>query len=287
MNIDPVCGMEVYGKHEFEYNGKTYYFCSKKCVKRFSENPELFLSTIELRNPSKCIACGNQIKDGLLMKGKGPYCCERCYFRDRLLGDVIDKIEGIYLSIMESFIEAIDAREHEVKSHSIRVSQLSVILAKQIGVWGRDLIDIYCGALLHDIGKIGISDEILLKNTKLSREEQLRMQEHPEIGHRILCHIDYLVRAAEIVLSHHEHYDGSGYPRGLEREEIPLGARIFTVCDTLDAITVDRHYREAITFDQAMDYILFESGVLFDPGIVNMLYISENDMREFVEDPIS
>ncbi len=221
------------------------------------------------------------------MNNKGPYCCERCYFRDRLLGDVIDKIEGIYLSIIESFIEAIDAREHEVKSHSIRVSQLSVLLAKQIGVWGRDLIDIYCGALLHDIGKIGISDEILLKNTILSRKDQLCMEEHPEIGYRILCHIEYLSGAAEIVLSHHEHYDGSGYPRGLEGEEIPIGARIFAVCDTLDAITVDRHYREAIPFDQAMDYINFNSGILFDPGIVTILFLLENDMREFVEDPIS
>jgi putative nucleotidyltransferase with HDIG domain len=191
-------------------------------------------------------------------------------------------MEGTYLATIEAFVDAIDAREHEVGNHSYRVTQFSMVLAKKIGITERDLVDVYCGSLLHDIGKIGVPDSILLKHGKLSGEEQKEMSRHPETGHRIISHIGYLSRAAEIIYSHHEHYDGSGYPRALKGEQIPLGARIFSLCDTLDALTVDRPYRKALSFEEAKKYIVSESGVLFDPKVVKVFLSSENDLKEFV-----
>ncbi len=107
------------------------------------------------------------------------------------------------------------------------------------------------------------------------------MKQHPEIGHRIISHIGYLSRAAEIAYSHHEHYDGSGYPRGIKGEEIPLGARIFTVSDTLDALTVDRVYRKAVPYNEAREYIHSESGNLFDPAVVQVFLNAEDELKEF------
>ncbi len=285
MYKDPVCKMDVRENNALGtsvYNRKTYFFCSQECKDRFLKNPEFFVSETENQTKIKCIACHTDVKEGLYFQNKGPYCCEKCYFRDKLIGDVLDKMEGIYLATIEAFVDAIDAREHEVGNHSYRVTQFSIVLSKKMGITGRSLIDIYCGSLLHDIGKIGIPDIILLKHGKLSEEEQKQMSRHPEIGHRIISHIGYLSGAAEIIYSHHEHYDGTGYPRSLKGEQIPLGARIFSVCDTLDALTVDRPYRKASSFEEAKEYILSESGKLFDPKVVKVFLTSENDIKEFV-----
>lgn len=229
-----------------------------------------------------CMHCQTEIHGDLYIKKDGLYCCEKCYFRDKFLGDVLEKMEGIYLATIEAFVDAIDAREHEVGNHSYRVTQFAMVLAREMGVSGRDLVDIYCGSLLHDLGKIGIPDSALLKEGELSEEERATMSKHPEIGYRIISHIGYLARAADIAYSHHEHYDGSGYPRGLKGEKIPLGARIFSVCDALDALTVDRTYRKAITFEEAKKYILSASDTLFDPDVLRGFLRAEGDMKEFV-----
>ena len=121
------------------------------------------------------------------------------------------------------------------------------------------------GALLHDVGKIGVSDGILLKPGKLTDDESGLIRKHPENGYNMLHQVTFLKGAAEIILAHHERWDGKGYPKGLEREEVPLGARIFMVCDTFDSMTSDRPYRKALTAVAAMDEILKYSGSQFDP----------------------
>jgi HD-GYP domain-containing protein (c-di-GMP phosphodiesterase class II) len=143
-------------------------------------------------------------------------------------------------------------------------------IARELGVqpgtqqWN----DMQRGSLLHDVGKIGVSDTILLKPAKLTDDEWESMRRHPEIGYNILRQVKFLHGAAEIVLAHHERWDGQGYPYGLREDEIPLGARIFSVVDTFDAMTSDRRYRQAKSTLEAMNEILKYSGSQFDPLIV-------------------
>lgn len=284
MTRDPVCNMEV---DEFTtsergvYLGRTYYFCSSDCKERFNRSPELFLAKGETDDAVQCISCQTEIKEGFYKDGKGPFCCEKCYFRNKYLGGVIDRIEGVYLVTIEAFVAAIDAKEHEVGNHSYRVTQFTMVLAREIGIKGRDLVDLYCGSILHDIGKIGIPDQILLKRGRLTDEELNIMKRHPEIGFGIVNHIGYLKNAAEIIRSHHEHFDGSGYPRGLKRDEIVLGARIFAISDTLDALTVERPYRPAVSFEQAKTHILNYSGSQFDPEVVEAFFRAEEELKYF------
>jgi response regulator RpfG family c-di-GMP phosphodiesterase len=132
------------------------------------------------------------------------------------------------------------------------------------------------------VGKIGVPDAVLLKKGPLTPEEERMMHRHPEIGFRIITPIGYLSKAAEIVRSHHEHYDGSGYPRGLRGKEIPLGARVFSVADALDALTVKRPYREALPFEQALAESGKESERIFDPVVVEAAGNSSEELRDFI-----
>ncbi|OGS90087.1 MAG: response regulator [Gallionellales bacterium GWA2_59_43] len=141
---------------------------------------------------------------------------------------------------------------------------------------------IYWGALLHDIGKIGVADAILLKQGPLNKDEWQEMRTHPEKGYRIVSQIPGMEEAGEIVLSHEERFDGSGYPRGLKGEQIGLGARLFAVIDTLDAMTSDRSYRKALSFDQARAEIVSMSGTQFDPVAVQAFLTEETTLREMV-----
>ena len=166
---------------------------------------------------------------------------------------------------LSALVAALDARERETSDHSQRVVRFTVALAERLGVPAEELDDIGRGALLHDIGKIGVPDAILLKPGPLTPDEWTDMRRHPEIGANILAGIPGLKRAAEIVLAHQERWDGSGYPRGLKGEEIPLGARLFAIADTLDAIVSDRPYRRGVPFELARAEILRCAGTQFDP----------------------
>ncbi len=170
-----------------------------------------------------------------------------------------------YSSTLAALVHALDAREHETSDHSQRVVRYTVAIARQMGMAEPELEDIGRGALLHDIGKIGVPDSILLKPGPLTALEWIEMRKHPEVGYRILESIEFLRPAAEIVLAHQERWDGGGYPRGLSGEAIPLGARIFTIADTLDAITSDRPYRSAVSFAEARAEIARCAGTQFDP----------------------
>jgi putative nucleotidyltransferase with HDIG domain len=185
------------------------------------------------------------------------------------LKEALDRIELAYSHTLEALISALDAREHETLRHSKRVSEYTLLLARNLGIPKSELVDIARGSLLHDIGKIGISDNILLKPSKLNPEEWVEIRKHPDIGSAILKRIDFLEGAAELVLQHHERFDGTGYPRGLKGDDILLGARVFALVDTFDAMTSDRPYRKALSYEAAREEIARCSGKQFDPRLAD------------------
>lgn len=173
-----------------------------------------------------------------------------------------------YDRTLDALVAALDARDNETQGHSRRVVAYTLTLARQMNVPEELLPTIRRGALLHDIGKIGVPDAILHKPRSLTNEEWEIMRRHPEWGERILAGIEFLGSAAEIVLAHHERWDGRGYPKGVAGEQNPLGARIFAVADALDAITSDRPYRKARAYEVARAEIEAGSGAQFDPQVV-------------------
>jgi len=208
--------------------------------------------------------------------------------RTRELVDKNREVEGLYAELEESYestlealITALDFRDNETLGHSRRVVEYAVIVAQAMKVGEPDLSWIRRGAILHDVGKIGVSDAILRKPGKLDAGEWEEMKRHPEMGYRMLKHVRFLKPALEIVYCHQERWDGSGYPRGLKGEEIPLGARIFAAVDTFDAMTSDRPYRAALTIEAARDEIRRFSGMQFDPRIAEaFLSIDETVWRD-------
>ncbi len=183
--------------------------------------------------------------------------------------DMSDELRDAYTGTLESLVTALDVRDQETRGHSVRVAHHSVDIAQMLGIKDdEELLTFYRGALMHDVGKIGVPDAILLKPAKLTEEEWEFMRRHPALGYRILAQVPYLRPAAKIVLAHHERWDGDGYPRKLKGEDIPLGARIFAICDTYDAIISDRPYRQGQSPDAALAEILRCSGTQFDPEVV-------------------
>ena len=177
-----------------------------------------------------------------------------------------------YDATIEGWSRALDLRDKETEGHSQRVAQLTVQLAKAMGIKNSELVQIRRGALLHDIGKMGIPDSILLKPDELTEKEWEIMKQHPVHAVNMLGSLMYLKDALDIPYSHHEKWDGSGYPRGLKGEEIPLAARIFAVADVYDALTSNRPYRKAWTKAEALQYIREQSGKHFDPTIVDAFF---------------
>lgn len=193
------------------------------------------------------------------------------------------ELNHAYSNTLSALVKALDAREKEVGSHSERVMNLTIFIANKLGIEGEELEQIAKGALLHDIGKIGISDNILLKPDRLSDAEWVEMRRHPEIGYAILSEIKIFEIPAEIILSHHERFDGTGYPNGLTGEDIPIGARIFTLVDTLDAMTSDRPYRKALPFSSVASEIKMYRGTQFDPKLADLfLSIPRSQWEECV-----
>jgi putative nucleotidyltransferase with HDIG domain len=182
---------------------------------------------------------------------------------------LVDREEA-HGQLLEALVNALDAREQDTHNHSLRVASYSTAIARRMGVEEPELRALYRGALLHDIGKIGIPDAILLKPSRLTEEEWITMRRHPEIGARILNGIPHLTQAREILLSHHERWDGQGYPRGLQGEQIPLGARIFAVADTFDVMTSGRPYRPPVPLEEVMREVHRCSATQFDPEIARL-----------------
>ena len=200
--------------------------------------------------------------------------------RTRQLQAAMKRIELTYDETLAALGSALDLRDTETAGHSERVSRYCLEIAKTMDCTPEQLKQIARGSYLHDIGKIGIPDAILLKEGKLSPEEIAVMQTHSRLGYDMVCRIAFLAGAAEIVLTHQERFDGTGYPQGLIGEEIPLGARIFAVADTLDAMTSDRPYRRALPFATAKAEITRESGHQFEPRVVDTFLSLSEDIWE-------
>lgn len=229
-----------------------------------------------------CRFCGMAIAEGLYAAAGESYCCEGCFLKGKEFQSVRAERDQAYLQMAEALAAALDAREHETGLHSKRVACHTLVLAKRITSDPDRLHQIYWGALLHDIGKVGVPDAILLKPGPLTELEWAEMRRHPEIGREILKGIPFLAEAEEIVMCHEERYDGSGYSRGLAKNAIPWGARIFAIIDTLDAMTSKRPYQPALPFDSAKKEILKMSGVQFDPAAVEYFLAEEATLREMV-----
>lgn len=191
------------------------------------------------------------------------------------------ELHKAYDHTLTALVRALDAREKEVGSHSERVMNYTSLMAAKLGIYGVELEHLAKGALLHDIGKIGISDNILLKPGALNEEEWDEMRRHPQVGYSILSEIEFLKGPAEIILTHHERFDGTGYPNKLKGEQIPIGSRIFALVDTLDAMTSDRPYRQALPFDAVLSEVSKFRGRQFDPDLADLfLSISRGQWEE-------
>lgn len=181
------------------------------------------------------------------------------------------ELEITYDRTLTALMSALDARDRETEGHSVRVSRLACLLGEAVGLNGQQLKALERGALLHDIGKIGISDTILHKPGKLTDEEWRLMRIHPDIGARIVEGIPFLQDTLPVIRYHHERWDGSGYPVGLKEQDIPIQARIFAVADVFDALTSSRTYRQRSTAEEALQYVREHAGILFDPAIAGAL----------------
>jgi len=179
------------------------------------------------------------------------------------------ELERAYEATLQGWVRALDLRDKETEGHTQRVTALTQELAHKMGVGEQELVHIKRGALLHDIGKMGIPDGILLKPGGLTQKERELMQQHPDLAYEMLSPIDFLKPAIAIPYCHHEKWDGSGYPRNLRGEDIPFAARIFSVVDVWDALTSNRPYREPMDTPEVRQLIQEESGSHFDPQVVD------------------
>lgn len=199
------------------------------------------------------------------------------------LMETMNEIKSSYNFTLEALVGLLDAREKDSGNHSKRVRDLTTLLARRMGIVGTELEDISRGALLHDIGKIGISDRILLKKGKLTEDEWKIMRKHPAIGYQVLKHSNFLKNAAEIVYSHQEKWDGSGYPRGLKGRQICQGARIFAVIDAYDAMRTQRLYQKAKSVIEAVEEIENKSNYQFDPEVVGVFMENYEELEKLLQ----
>src|SRR5208337_4523585 len=199
----------------------------------------------------------------------------------------LSDLEKSYDILLEALGDALDLKDAETECHAKRVTAYTIAIARKMGLAKEEIDVIARGAFLHDIGKMAIPDDILGKPGKLTDDEMSVMREHAYLGYKMLSKIPFLAEAAEIVHAHQERYDGSGYPRKLKGDQIPLGARIFSIADTLDAMTMDRPYRPAQTFEAARKEIELWSGRQFDPEIVEVFLEMPDHIWEGLRDDIN
>jgi HD-GYP domain-containing protein (c-di-GMP phosphodiesterase class II) len=178
------------------------------------------------------------------------------------------EVELSYDSTLKAMMAALEAKDEVAEGHSERVARMTVQLARQMGVADNVLVDMERGALLHDVGKIGVPDAVLKKPAALNDMEWEAMRKHPLLAGMMISKVAFLEGATPILLYHHERYDGGGYPFGLVADKIPQDARIFSVIDAYDAMTSERPYRDAMTHEKAMAEVAAGSGTQFDPGVV-------------------
>jgi response regulator RpfG family c-di-GMP phosphodiesterase len=193
------------------------------------------------------------------------------------LSETVDELSRTYRSTLGALAMALDARDAETRGHSERVVAYSLRLGVQLGLPREELVGLERGALMHDVGKIGVRDAILLKPAPLTADEWQEMRLHTEFGRAILEQVPFLANAIPVVAEHHERWDGTGYPRGLKAEEINVKARVFAVADCIDAVTSDRPYRRANSFEAVGQELIQHSGTQFDPRIVEAFFAVPTD----------
>ncbi len=182
------------------------------------------------------------------------------------------QLMAAYETTIEGWSRAMDLRDEETQGHTQRVTTLTVEMARAYGLEAERIIQLRRGALLHDIGKLGVPDSILHKQGKLTDEEWVEMRKHPQMAYEMLHYIEYLQPSIAIPYCHHEKWDGTGYPRGLKGDEIPIEARMFALADVWDAVTSNRPYRPAWSKEAAAEYIKEQSGRQFDPEMVELFF---------------
>lgn len=213
---------------------------------------------------------GNIVVPATSLRGKLRTMMERLdkVEEEELLTRSTSDLAAAYDATIQGWSLALDLRDREVEGHTQRVVQMTLKLALAMGMTDEQLIHVRRGALLHDIGKMGIPDSILHKSSALTAEEWEIVKRHPQYAHDLLAPIVYLRPALDIPYAHHERWDGTGYPRGLKGEEIPLAARVFAVADAYDALRSERPYRSGWSDDKAREYIRQQAGEIFDPDVV-------------------
>jgi putative nucleotidyltransferase with HDIG domain len=189
--------------------------------------------------------------------------------KTKALDEALRSLTNVHASTLDALSQALDFRDQSTSGHSRRVAGLTANVARHLGLNGDELVQIEHGALLHDLGKLKVPDRILWKPSKLTDDEWVTIRQHPQHGYDFLRNIGFLQGAAEVVLAHHERFDGSGYPRGLSREEIPIGARIFAIVDAVDAMIYKRPYNHApVTYRAAAEEVRRCAGQHFDPTLI-------------------
>ncbi len=194
---------------------------------------------------------------------------------------MLTHLENSYDATIEGWMKALDLRDQETEGHSLRVAELTVLLARQMGVHGDHLLNIRRGALLHDIGKLAIPDSVLKKPGALTPEERLLINKHPMFAHEMLYGIEYLRPSLDIPVYHHEKWDGSGYPFRLKGDQIPFSARLFAIIDVYDALSFDRPYRKAVPQDEVIEYLKSQREIHFDPNVCDEFL----DLLQRIGDP--
>ncbi|MDO8775563.1 MAG: HD domain-containing phosphohydrolase [Burkholderiaceae bacterium] len=235
-------------------------------------------STATAHSAEPCVLCGSHSAERLYTRLAGTCTCEHCLLecRKQLMG----MGEEMQELLVESLTAALDMREHETGLHSKRVACHTLVLARHCYSDPALLKQVYWGSLLHDVGKIGVPDAILLKSDPLTEADWEIMRRHPGAGYDMLSQIPFFETVANIILCHEERFDGSGYPQGLSGDAIPLPARLFAIIDTLDAMTSNRPYRQGLDFDTAKNEIVKMSGSQFDPVAVEIFLAEEERLRE-------
>ena len=191
-----------------------------------------------------------------------------------------NQLSEAYEKTIEGWVRALDLRDRETEGHTQRVTELTLKVAKKLGFSEEELSHIKRGALLHDMGKIAIPDEILQKPGPLNEAEWEKMRQHPNYAYEMLSPISYLRPALDIPFYHHERWNGSGYPHGLKGESIPLAARLFAIIDVWDALRSDRPYRKELPREQVIEYLREKSDILFEPRLVDLFldFVEANNL---------
>lgn len=229
------------------------------------QNPEVLLS--EVQTISKRLRSGN----------------EELQYRFAELVMARQQVEKSYTDTMLALSHALESRDRATEGHCRRVTTYSAIIGEHMNLDKHQMRALKLGAMLHDLGKIGIPDAVLNKKTKLTDEEWELMRKHPEWGRNFIAHIPFLKSAIDVVYSHHERWDGKGYPLGLKEQDIPLNARIFSVADVFDALTMERSYKDAWTANAARNEIRAHSGTQFDPKVIGSFLERFEQIAEALE----